>query len=96
MQTPLQITFRHLQPSAAVEARVREHVERLERFHQRITGWQVTIEAPAAHRHQGAPFNVKVALSLPGAEINVHSERTDDTAHADRSEEHTSELQSPI
>lgn len=83
MQTPLRITFRHLQPSPAVEARVREHVERLERFHQHITSWQVIVEAPAAHRHSGAPFNVKIALSLPGAEINVHSEHSDDTAHAD-------------
>ena len=83
MQTPLRITFRHLQPSPAVEARVREHVERLERFHQRITSCQVIVEAPAAHRHKGAPFNVKIALSLPGAEINVHSERTEDTEHAD-------------
>jgi ribosome-associated translation inhibitor RaiA len=66
-----------------VEARVREHVERLERFNQRITGCQVIVEAPAAHRHDGAPFNVKIALSLPGAEINVHSERCDDSAHAD-------------
>jgi ribosome-associated translation inhibitor RaiA len=83
MQTRLQITFRHLQPSAAVEARVREHVERLEHFHQRITGCQVTIEAPAAHRHKGAPFNVKIALSVPGGEINVHTEHTDDPAYAD-------------
>ena len=83
MQTPLRITFRHLQPSAAVESRVREYVERLERFHQRITSCQVIVEAPAAHRHKGAPFNVKIALSLPGAEINGHSERTDDAAHAD-------------
>jgi ribosomal subunit interface protein len=78
MQTPLRITFRHLQPSPAVEARVREYVERIERFHDRITGCQVIVEAPAAHRHKGAPFNVKIALSLPGAEINAHSERTDD------------------
>ena len=83
MQTPLRITFRHLQPSAAVESRVREYVERLERFHQRITSCQVIVEAPAAHRHKGAPFNVKISLSLPGAEINVHSERMVDTAHAD-------------
>jgi ribosomal subunit interface protein len=83
MQTPLRITFRHLQSSPAVEARVREHVEHLERFHDRITGCQVIVEAPAAHRHKGAPFNVKITLSLPGAEINVHSERTDDAAHAD-------------
>ena len=83
MQTPLRITFHHLQRSPAVEARVREHVERLERFHQRIIGCQVIVEAPAAHHHKGAPFNVKVALSLPGAEINVHSERTGNPAHAD-------------
>jgi ribosomal subunit interface protein len=83
MQTPVRITFRHLQPSPAVEARVREHVERLERFHHRITRCQVTVEAPAAHRHHGAPFNVKISLSLPGAEINVHSERTNDPAHTD-------------
>jgi ribosomal subunit interface protein len=83
MQIPLRITFRQLQPSPAVEARVREYVERLERFHQRITGCQVIVEAPAAHRHNGAPFNIKIALSLPGAEINVHSERSDDTSYAD-------------
>lgn len=83
MQTPLRITFRHLEPSPAVEARVREHVERLERFHQRITACQVIIEAPPAHRHNGAQFNIKIGLSLPGAEINVHSERTNDTEHAD-------------
>lgn len=83
MQTPLRVTFRHLQSSPAVEARVREHVERLERFHQRITSCQVIIEAPAAHRHKGAQFNVKIALSLPGAEINVHSERADDSENAD-------------
>jgi ribosomal subunit interface protein len=83
MQTPLRITFRHLQPSAAVETRVREHVEHLERFHERITACQVIVEAPAAHRRKGAPYNVKIALSLPGAEINVHSERGDDTEHGD-------------
>jgi ribosomal subunit interface protein len=83
MQKPLQLTFRHLQPSAAVEARVREHVARLERFHQRITACQVVIEAPPAHRRKGAPFNVKISLSLPGAEINAHSERGDYTAHMD-------------
>ena len=83
MQRPLRITYRHLQPCADVEARVREHVERLERFHQRITGCQVIVEAPAAHRQEGAPFSVKIALSVPGAEINVHSERMHDTAHAD-------------
>jgi hypothetical protein len=66
--TPLQLTFRHLDRSPAVEARVRELVEHLERFHDRITGCHVVIDAPSAHRSKGAPYDVKVDLSYPAAE----------------------------
>lgn len=83
MQTPLRITFRHMEPSPVVEARVREHVERLERFHGRITGCHVVVEAPPAHRHKGAPFDVKIDLTVPGSEIRVRSERTEHEAHMD-------------
>lgn len=83
MQTPLRITFRHMEPSPAVEARVREHVGRLERFHSHITGCHVVVEAPPAHRHKGAPFGVKIDLTVPGAEIRVHSERAEHEAHMD-------------
>jgi ribosomal subunit interface protein len=83
MQTPLRIAFRHMPPSAAVEARVREHVDRLERFHSHITGCHVVIEAPPAHRHKGAPFDVKIELTVPGGEIAVRSERAEHEAHMD-------------
>jgi cold shock CspA family protein len=72
-----------MSPSAAVEARVREHVDRLERFHSRITGCHVVIEAPPAHRHKGAPFDVKIELTVPGGEIAVRSERAEHEAHMD-------------
>jgi len=83
MQSPLRITFRHTEPSPAVEARVREHVDRLERFHAHITGCHVVIEAPAAHRHKGAPFDIKIDLTVPGGEICVRSERAEHEAHMD-------------
>ena len=83
MQTPLRIAFRHMPPSPAVEARIREHVDRLERFHNRITGCHVVIETPAAHRHKGAPFDVKIELTVPGGDISVRSERAEHEAHAD-------------
>lgn len=83
METPLRITFRHMAPSAAVETRVREHVERLERFHDSITGCHVVIEAPPAHRAHGAPFDVKIDLTVPGREISVRSERAEHAAHED-------------
>lgn len=83
MQTPLRITFRHMETSPAVEARVREHVEWLERFHDRITGCHVVIERPPAHRHKGAPFDVKIDITVPGDEIVVRSERAEHGAHVD-------------
>jgi ribosomal subunit interface protein len=83
MQTPLRITFRHMRTSPAVEALVREHVERLERFHDRIIGCHVVVEAPPAHRNKGTPFDVKIDLTAPGIEIAVRSERAEHEAHTD-------------
>lgn len=83
MQSPLQITFRHMEPSPAVEARVREHIDHLERFHGRITGCHVVIEPPPAHRRKGGPFEIKVDLTVPGREIAVRSNGAEHAAHAD-------------
>jgi ribosomal subunit interface protein len=83
MQTPLQITFRHLDLSPALEARIREHVERLERFHDRITGCHVVVEAPAGHSSKGAPFDVKIDVRVPGAEIAVRSRGAEREGHTD-------------
>lgn len=83
MQVPLRITFRHMAPSAAVETRIREHVEYLEQHFDRITACRVVIDAPPAHRNKGGPFSVHIDLSIPGHEIHVNSERDDRAAHAD-------------
>lgn len=83
MQTPLRITFRHMDPSPAVEARIREHIDHLEHFHKSITGCHVIIEAPAAHHHKGAPFDVTIDLTIPGREFALRTGRSECEAHAD-------------
>lgn len=83
MQTPLRITFRHMKPSAAVEARVHAHLERLERYHSRIIGCDVVIEVPPAHRRKGAPFEVRIKLSVPSGDICIGSERAARPTHTD-------------
>lgn len=83
MQTPLQITFRHMDSSPAVETRVRELAGRLEHFHDRITGCHVVIEGPSAHRHKGAPYTVRIDIVLPGGELYVNSERDAHKEHSD-------------
>ncbi len=83
MQTPLQITFRHLLPSPSLEARVRESVKRLKRFNERITSCRIVIGAPAGHRSKGAPFTIKVDLTVPGRNFCVDTERVENPAHLD-------------
>ena len=43
METPLKITFHNVDQSDAVEALIRNEVDKLERFHPRITGCRVAV-----------------------------------------------------
>jgi ribosomal subunit interface protein len=83
MLLPLQITFRHMDPSPALEARVRELSGRLERFYDSITSCRVVISTPPAHSHKGGPFSVRIDVTLPGGEVFVHSEHETTGAHTD-------------
>ena len=83
MQVPLQIRFKNLEPSAAVEANVRKHVERLERYFREIISCRVTLDAPHKHHHQGNIFHVTVDIRLPGGEVVASRRHDDEHAHED-------------
>lgn len=83
MQIPLQITFRGLPPSDAIEARIRERARKLERFHDRITSCRVVVEAAHRHHHKGNLYNVTVDLTVPGGELVVSREPHERESHQD-------------
>jgi cold shock CspA family protein len=83
MHVPLRITFRHLEPSAAIEAQVREKAAKLERFAEYVTGCHVVIEAPHRRHHQGNLFHVTIDLTLPGGEVVVNRQPQLHQAHED-------------
>ena len=80
---PVQITFRHMESSPAVETRVRELTDRLGTFSDRIQSCRIVVDSPHRHHHQGKVFNVKVQLSLPGGDVVVDMERPDRDGHED-------------
>jgi ribosome-associated translation inhibitor RaiA len=82
VQIPLRITFRDMPSSEVVEARVRDHAAALERFHQKITGCHVVVEAHHRHR-QGQLYHVSVHLVLPEGEIAVTRDPAEHHAHED-------------
>ena len=83
MQIPLQISFRNMDPSPAVEARIRKKAEKLERFHDRIIGCTVVVEAPHRHQHKGKLYSVRVDISVPGKDVIVDRAKPEDQAHED-------------
>lgn len=83
MQLPLQITFRDMPPSPAVEAKIREKAARLDRFAQHVMACRVIVEAPHRRHHQGKLYHVRVDLTLPGNELVVSREPAEHQAHED-------------
>lgn len=81
MILPLQITFRHMDPSPALEARIRKLVSRLDRFSAHITRCHVIVEPPAQHQRQGSLYDFRIDLTLPDEVIAITHARTADPAH---------------
>lgn len=71
MQSPVTVTFRNLDPSPAVEADARERAADLERFHPRIVGCDIVIEAPEKRKVSGRDILVRLKVSVPGPDVVV-------------------------
>ena len=71
MQLPLQITTRHMEPSPALEARIRGLTDRLNKFSPNIMRCHVIVEAPPRHKQQGGVFDVRIDITVPGSEIAI-------------------------
>jgi ribosomal subunit interface protein len=83
MELPLQITFRHMDTSDAVAARLRERAAELERFFDRIVSCRAVVECRHPRRQQGNLFHVRVDLKVPGREIVFGREAAANHAHED-------------
>ncbi len=84
MQVLLQVAFDGVQHSDAVEARIREEVEKLEQFHDRIVSARVIVAKPQRRHNKGDTFQVRIHLVVPDApDIAVSREPAATGAHED-------------
>jgi cold shock CspA family protein/ribosome-associated translation inhibitor RaiA len=74
MQLPTQITFRNMDSSPAVEARIREEAEKLSEFYDGMMGCRVMVEIPHQHHQRGKRFHIRIDLTVAGGEIVVKHE----------------------
>jgi len=84
MQRSLQITSRDFALTDAMRALIEKRAAALEQYFERLTGCHVVIEAPVRHHRHGGPFQVRIDLRTPGAELSVDKQHADDLAVAIR------------
>jgi len=83
MKLPLQVTFRGVKSSDALEADIREKADKLDRYSPDIMSCRVIVEARHKSHHDGNLFHLRVDLTVPGREIVTSPERTLHHEHAD-------------
>jgi ribosomal subunit interface protein len=72
-----QITYRNLEHSAALDARIAELSRKLDEFHPKITRCHVVIDELDRHKHKGNLFEARIDLHVPGHEIATHAQHED-------------------
>jgi cold shock CspA family protein/ribosome-associated translation inhibitor RaiA len=83
MQAPPKISYHNLAPSPAVENLVQRRIKVLELRHDRLTGCEVTMEAPQKRKRHGRVFKVRLNLHLPGPDLSISKEVAQGSAQDD-------------
>lgn len=83
MKQPLQITFRDIPHSDAIEADIHKKAAKLDQFYDQIMSCRVMLEAPHGHHHKGKLYHVRVDLTVPDGEIIASRAPAEHHAHED-------------
>ncbi len=79
MKLALQVVFRDVPESDAVDAAIRKHAAKLDQYSDHIMSCRVTVGESARHKHQGKVYSVHIDAKLPGKEISSsHSHEHED------------------
>jgi ribosome-associated translation inhibitor RaiA len=71
MRLPLQITYRNMESSPAIDTAIRRHARRLDAVYPRIMSCRVLVEAPHRRHRRGQLYRVRIDIKVPGAELVV-------------------------
>ncbi len=83
MQKALQVAFHGMDHSNALEEKIFEEFNKLEKFHADITDCRVTVEAPHRHQRKGRLYDIAINLSVPGSGLTAHTGSANNPAHED-------------
>ena len=77
MRLPLQVTFRNIPASEAIEAQIAEKASKLDKFYERIMSCRVVVDSTQRRHRQGKLYGLRIDITVPGREIAVREENED-------------------
>jgi ribosomal subunit interface protein len=78
MRLPLQVTFRNIPSSEAIESNINEKAAKLDRFYDRIMSCRVVVDSTQRRQHQGKLYGVRIDITVPRKELAVTREENED------------------
>ena len=82
MQTPIEIAFKHVEPTDEIKALISEKTATLEKFHEGITSCHVYIRAPHQSQKTGNLYEITIEVRVPGQELVVRRHQDDQPERA--------------
>lgn len=80
---PVNISFRHMKPSEAINKRIRNEALKLNRIYNRIQSCSVVFSVPHQTHNQGKIYHINIKLHIPGQILIVNHEPERNHAHED-------------
>ena len=77
----LKIQLLGMEPSPAVEARIRRWADRLSRYSEDIQNCQVWVESQHGHHRKGDLYSIRIRLTVPGEELAVDLQPNEEDVH---------------
>jgi ribosomal subunit interface protein len=84
MEIPMELAFHELETSEFVRAHVRDRVDELQKFHDRIQSVRIAVEAPHRAGDHVIQYRVRVDVRVPGSELVAVSKPSDDSEERQR------------
>ncbi len=80
MKPAVDVVYRDLDASVALNSIIDKKFEKLSRYSDQITRSRVVLATPHNHKHKGKQFRASIELSLKGAPVTTISQ-DDDSIH---------------
>jgi ribosome-associated translation inhibitor RaiA len=71
MAIPIQITYRKLERTEAIDAYVRKRAQKLIESGHPVLSCRIAVETPHGHKLHGRHYRVRIDFTVPGAELVV-------------------------